>query len=261
MFALAEFARAHGRLPDQHKILNDQFFRIKTSKEIEHPLRVFTSDKEYVKLYIKAIVGEEYNIKTLGIIHNDEELNNFEFPKRCAIKTTAGCDEVIIKQETDTININDIKPWLTKNQYDIHRERNYKTLVPKIIVEELVFDQSRADDIKIFCVKGKVKLIQYDFDRFKNHQQVIFDAQLNNLKACVNCPLYTNEINHPDNLKEMIQVAEKLSEPFSLVRVDMYTNGKKCYMGEITHVHQSSLGHFNSKEAEKRVSKALFETK
>ena len=34
-------------------------------------------------------------------------------------------------------------------------------------------------DYKFYCFKGKVKLIQIDFDRFTNHSRLIFDNNFN----------------------------------------------------------------------------------
>src|SRR5262245_53224967 len=52
----ALFLRKHGRLPRNELMWNDVWYRVKTSDEILDPLRVFVSDKEHVKYYIKAIV-------------------------------------------------------------------------------------------------------------------------------------------------------------------------------------------------------------
>ncbi len=46
------------RWPKKGFLFNDYLFQIKTSNEILDPLRIFVSDKEYVKLYVKATVGK-----------------------------------------------------------------------------------------------------------------------------------------------------------------------------------------------------------
>ena len=63
------FYRGHFRFPTQKPLLNDVFFHIKTSNEITNPLRVFTSDKHLVKIFIKATVGDKYNVPTIKILN------------------------------------------------------------------------------------------------------------------------------------------------------------------------------------------------
>ncbi|HGH1668082.1 TPA: ATP-grasp fold amidoligase family protein, partial [Clostridium perfringens] len=41
-------------------------------------------------------------------------------------------------------------------------------------------------------------------------------------------------IEEPENLDEMIKVAEKLSKPFSYARIDLYNLNGKVYFSEIT---------------------------
>jgi hypothetical protein len=47
--------RKHGRFPSRELLWNDMWYRVKTSGEIEDPLRRFVSDKEYVKQFVREI--------------------------------------------------------------------------------------------------------------------------------------------------------------------------------------------------------------
>ena len=62
----------------------------------------------------------------------------------------------------------------------------------------------------------------------------------------------------PACLKEMISICEKLSNSFSLVRIDLYTNGAKFFVGEITHCSESATGKFMPRESEYIASEMLF---
>src|SRR5262249_54252237 len=61
------FYASHRRRPNNSMTFNDVLYRIKTTDKILDPLRVFITDKEFVKLYIKAVVGDEYNVPTLAV--------------------------------------------------------------------------------------------------------------------------------------------------------------------------------------------------
>lgn len=52
-----QFLQAHGRLPDGRASLNDTLYRIKTSDEILRPERVYTTDKELAKDFIRQRIG------------------------------------------------------------------------------------------------------------------------------------------------------------------------------------------------------------
>ena len=49
----------------------------------------------------------------------------------------------------------------------------------------------------------------------------------------------------PENLNEMIDIAEKLSAPFDYVRVDLYDFAGKVIFGEMTFIHEAGYGRFS----------------
>ena len=81
--AFIAFVRAHRRFPSRKLLFNDVLYRIKTSKELIDPVRVFVSDKEFVKLFVKAVAGDQYNVPTIKILHTIEEVRNYQFPADC----------------------------------------------------------------------------------------------------------------------------------------------------------------------------------
>ena len=48
------------------------------------------------------------------------------------------------------------------------------------------------------------------------------------------CEAVDKDVPMPTNFKEMLRIAEKLSEDFPFVRVDLYNVGGKIYFGELT---------------------------
>ena len=98
------FLKKHHRLPKQQMVWNDVWFRIKTSSEIEDPMRVFVSDKENVKEYVRQVIGDRYNVPTLAILRSPAEVDGFEFPTRCAIKPTHASTHVILREHGEPID-------------------------------------------------------------------------------------------------------------------------------------------------------------
>lgn len=65
----------------------------------------------------------------------------------------------------------------------------------------------------------------------------------------------------PGNMPEMIQVAEKLSEEFTFVRIDLYSDGETIYLGEITNCPANASNMFKPGSAEVDASRLIFGAK
>jgi len=238
------------------KTFNECLLRIKLSNESLNPLRQFVSDKELVKDYIKAHVGDAYNIKTLAILKTCNEIEEYSFQDSCVIKPTHMSSEIIIKNNPlDIIEYKKMKGWLNKNYYFYYRERNYKYLQPKIIVEELLVTQdgSIPNDYKIFCFRGVPIFIQVDFSRFGDHRRNFYTASWKPLSFSLLYQRNLAEEPKPDSLKEMLEVASKLSERFDFIRVDFYAFNGVIKVGELTNFHGSCLERFEPIEADRIV--------
>lgn len=253
-----QFVRFHKRLPTKELRYNDVLHRIKTSDDILDPLRVFVSDKEFLKLYVSAVVGERYVVPTIDVLRTQEAVDAYEFPQECCIKAThtSGC--VILRRNGAFIDRERIKSWFHINYYRLNREANYKLLRPKVIIESLLFGSSNLQDYKIFCLNGRPKLIQVDVDRFIEHKRKYFDAHWQEQDFSIKYPRTERAIPKPANFAEMLIVAAKLSQNFWFVRVDLYSDGTQVYVGEITHCADNADGRFMPATAERPVSNCLF---
>jgi hypothetical protein len=259
IYAKFLFLQTHKRWPQKILKVNDVLFNLKVSKKILDPLRIFVSDKELVKLYIKAKVGDKYNIPTLGVIRNAAEVDNYQFPERCCIKPTHTSNRVIIRKNNENIDLPEIKTWFSLNYYKNSREANYKYLTPKVIIESLVFDCDNAEDYRFFCYKGEPKIILIDIDIRVNRRRLFFDTKWNEMSFSWGYPKAHEKIPKPDNLDEMLNIARKLSADFDFIRIDIYSNGKSCFVGEITNCHASANSPFIPLDAESKVSDMIFE--
>lgn len=259
--ALVNFVIQHKRMPTKKLIFNDYLYGIKTTEEIVNPLRVFVSDKEFVKDYVKAKIGDQYNVPTIAVLHSVEEIKNFSFPSQCCIKPTHASGRVILRQNGEPLDISEIENWFRINYYDRGREANYKTLKPKVIVEPLLFNRSNVEDFKIFCFNGRPRFIQVDIDRYVGHKRKYFDFNWDELDFSIIYPKCQNKLNKPNNFEEMLKVATALSKDFSMIRVDLYSDGQRIYVGELTNVSENASGVFLPPSAELVASELLFQTK
>lgn len=49
-------------------------------------------------------------------------------------------------------------------------------------------------------------------------------------------------MDRPETLDEMLNIARKLSEPFDMVRVDLYSVEDQVFFGELTHYPRGGYG-------------------
>lgn len=209
-------------------------------------------DKFLVKQYVSERIGGEYVIDNYGVWDNFDEIAFDQLPEKFVLKCTHDSGSVVICKDKATFNIEEAKEKLNKglrkNLYWWGREWPYKAVKPRIIAEKCLEDFSDNDlkDYKFFCFNGKVKCFKIDFGRFSNHRANYYDLKCNLLDisevACLSDP--NHQLAFPDNLGEMIDLAEKLSAGFTFLRVDLYSVNDAIFFGEMTLYPASALSPF-----------------
>jgi hypothetical protein len=258
VYAWLHFVMAHGRLPSRRMLFNDVLYRLRVGKGLKSPLRVFVSDKEFVKTYVDDKLGPGHAVSTIAILRSEAEIDAFTFPDRCCIKPTHFSGRVVMRLAGEPVDTGLLRRWLRKSYYTRSREANYRRLAPKIIVEPILFDNPNLPDYKFFCYRGEPRMIQVDFDRATAHSRILFDTEWNPLSFGLGYPIAKRPAPRPANLHQMLDAAAKLSASFDFVRVDFYTNGAQFYIGEITNCHAAGGQRFVPPEAEETASRLLF---
>lgn len=215
-------------------------------------------DKYLVKDYVKEVIGEEYIIPTLGVWNSSEDIDWDSLPQKFVLKTNHGGGNagVIICKDKSTIDVNTIEKQLGRamkqNIYMESREWPYKNIKKKIIAEEFIEDSitNELRDYKFFCFDGEVKFLYVATGRQKYDEPFFnfFDADYNALDFQQGHPRSELIPSKPHCFDEMKIIAEKLSEVFTEVRVDLYEVNGKVYFGEMTFFHMAGLCSFDPKE-------------
>jgi hypothetical protein len=252
------FWRKHKRLPKvQGGLFNDSLFYLKTSDEILDPLRVYISDKEYVKAYIKGKVGEAYNVPTLGVIRSLKDARSYHFPENCVIKPTHMSGPVMFRRNGSKVDHALIGKWFATNYYLAGREANYRYLKPKLIIEPYIFGEERVEDYKFFCVNGKPCAIQVDGARHIRHTRNFYTTDWQELPFTSSHPKGPST-RRPDNLDQMLELAAALSRDFNIIRVDLYSDNTKILVGELTNCPGNSSSRFRPREGEVQMTQLLY---
>lgn len=206
-------------------------------------------DKHEVKKYIANLLGERYVIPTIGSWDKFEEINFDELPDQFVLKCTHDSGGVVVcrdkkifdKKMAERI----IKKSLRRNYYYFGREKPYKDVPHRIICEKYVADlNGELKDYKFFCFNGKIDCIMVVADREKNDAKFYYmDKEWNILPYGRLTRSLPKDfvVSKPDGLREMIEIAEKLSEGFLHVRIDLYNVDGCIYFGEYTFYSQSGF--------------------
>lgn len=218
-------------------------------------------DKYKVRSFVTGKGLEGILVPLIGRFHTLDEVKWDELPDQFVIKTTHGGGglNVIVCDDKSSLDFNKVKEKLAFEPHPVKknsfgREWAYYGLEPGIVVEQLLInkDNPRAgiNDYKIFCYNGHAKYIICDVDRYIGHKRNFYDTQWKNLHITSDCQASDREIEKPENLEGMLQIAEKLSESFPYVRVDLYNVEGKIYFGELTFYPWSGYVQFAPDDAD-----------
>ena len=222
----------------------------------KNPLRTTLSDKYLVREWVKEKIGEKYLVTSLGVWDSFDEIDFSKLPAQFVLKCTHGTQCNIIVDDISHFDKaeakRNIEKWMKLNYAYISFELQYKDIVPRILAEQFI--QNAGNDLydyKIYCYSGKPKYIQFLSDRKHGLRMAYFDTNWNKMNFVHDHPMIEDEIKKPDNLDEMLHVAEVLSEGFPYVRVDLYRldNGELKF-GEMTFTPAGGGQNFMPPEAD-----------
>ena len=273
LYLKLRYFKSYHRFPNlkNPKTYNEKLQWLKLNDR--NPLYTTLVDKYEIKNYIKDKVGEKYVITTLGVWEKFEDINFEILPDQFVLKCTHDSGGLVICRDKSTFDIDKARQKITRslnNNYYWHgREWPYKNVKPRIIAEEYITfssdDLSKQNlnensylniqkkhgllDYKFMCFNGSVKALFLDIgvigngtDHAHEYYRNVYDRNGNLLPCKETRDNYPTDIELPDNLNEMIQIAEQLSNGIPHVRVDLYnTPTGDIKIGEMTFYHGSGL--------------------
>lgn len=108
---------------------------------------------------------------------------------------------------------------------------------PLVVIEELLEQDKKKhlDDYKLYCCNGQVKFALIVTNRGSiRESRTYVDRDWNVLPVRRKGKYSSTAPAQPDNFQTMIELAEKLSSGFPIVRVDFYNVNGHIYVGEMT---------------------------
>lgn len=247
-------------IPDKQMIQFQYWMKLHRKLNLESPRR-YTEKIQWYKLYYRndlmPICVDKYRVrkyiekkglsdilvKLYGVYDKADDIPFDALPQKFVLKTSNGSGTNIICRDKSKIFpqniIEKVNNFLKQSSASAGREWAYAKGTPKIIIEELLEDDSNVDgsisDYKLLCFNGRPEYIVLDIDRFTHHKRNIYDVEWHDLHVVSDCPCIDNRtFDKPRNYERMIEIAKILSEDFPAVRVDLYNINGRIYFGELT---------------------------
>lgn len=201
-------------------------------------------DKYAVRQYIAEKIGESYLVPLVGGPWNTfDEIDFNKLPKQFVLKTTHDSGGVVVCKDSNELDRDSAKRKLNaslkRNYFYSGREWPYKDIPHRIIAEKYMEDSGcdELKDYKILCFNGKPENVMVCTGRASgNVRYYFFDFDWNLLRYNYGDEKLPEDFSMPKpvHLNEMYLLAEKLSEGYRLVRVDLYEANNQVYFGELT---------------------------
>lgn len=214
-------------------------------------------DKYEVKDYVAKIIGNKHILRTLGVWNSFDDIDFSTLPNQFVLKCTHDSGGLVICKDKNDFNFIAAKQKINtclKNKFFYQgREWPYKNVIPRIIAEEYVVDESGVElkDYKFFCFNGKAKVMFLASDRGQSDEETkfdFFDMNFKHLPIKSGHPNSKVHFEKPKNFELMKQLAEQLALDLPHARIDFYDVNGEIYFGEITFFHWSGFVSFEPQE-------------
>lgn len=218
------------------------------------------ADKYRVRKHMIDFGLEKYLVTLYGKWNHENDIEFDKLPNEVIFKANNGDGKGTNMIVRDLHNADKEKlkkifhKWLNdKNLGDLSAEPHYKLMPPCIIAEEVLRLPAGCKsliDYKIWCINGVPLYIWTCSNRDDDGggaDVMTYDIEWN---PHPEFSIFTHEYRHgnllpkPENLSEMIALAEKLSTGIPILRVDLYNIDGVIYFGELTFTSQGGMMDF-----------------
>lgn len=208
-----------------------------------NPVYTDLCDKYKVRSYVAEKIGDSHLIPLIAVWDKPDEIDFSRLPDSFVLKCNHDSGGVVIVKNKRDLNEGQVrrllKTHLKENFFWKGREWPYKNIQKKIVAEQFMVDESGYElkDYKFFCFNGKCKAVFIATDRGTDTRFDFYDTDFRHLNIINGHPMADKKIEKPEKFEEMIILAERLSEGFPQVRVDLYNINGEIYFGEMTFFH------------------------
>lgn len=224
-------------------LLSEKLQKLKIGEYFNNPLVTQCADKLRVRDYVRDVGCGEILNELYHVFNSPDDIEWDILPEEFVLKCNHGCGSVLVcrqKEALDAVAATDLLRKWYGEEYGLERvEYSYRGIEKRVICEKLIRAEAGElpKDIKIFCSFGEPVLAYVISERNEDGGECLdyFTADWEWLP--VRNGTIPNAREHPQkprNWEQLCQYASILSEPFPIVRVDLYNEFGKVIFGELT---------------------------
>ncbi len=207
------------------------------------PLKTQCGDKFAMRSYVES-QGMTHVLPELYAVYDSvSEINWSVLPGKFVMKCSHGCKCNIFcrdKNKLDTaLATQQLDRWMRTDFSKALGEVHYSGMVPRIICEQFL-EQPGVDlvtDYKVYCFGGKAYCTMACAERQENGKPRLdfYDRDWKTILPYASADIKASgRMAPPEAYSEIIQAAERLSQPFPFVRMDFYSINGRAVLGEMT---------------------------
>lgn len=237
------FLRCTGHFADlkNPKTFSEKLLWLKLYRYAKDPFVKQCADKFAVREYVQKC-GLPHLLNPLIAVYNSEKEIVWEnLPTSFVLKWNYGCGFNLLcsnKEECDEqFAKKQLHKWGTTPFWLEHGEFQYKVDNKLLLCERYMLPPPGEDllDYKVYCFHGKpLSILVIRRMQEEEKAAVFMDLQWNVISDIPSRYSKSFLPERPVCLREIIEAAERLSQPFPFVRVDFYQYQNKPVFGELT---------------------------
>lgn len=242
------------------KTFDDKLWYMK--RHFFSPLAVKCADKVLAREYVKDCGFGEILVPVHGIYESIDDVDFGLVPDECYIKCngTSGCNYLYKKNQTDEKWIKKLfQLYQRRNYYKVSKEWVYKDARHQIIIEEKLEEEEGESlkDYRMFCFHGSLKVVMVNIgtatkqgEHAKEVLRSFYTPEFEWIQELriLGDRAASKRVDKPKNWDKMVEIAEKLSQPFAFCRVDLYNVTGKIYFSEMTFFPNGGINNIKPDE-------------
>lgn len=210
----------------------------------QHPLKARCGDKFALRSFVEEHQLGHLLTRLFGVYSSSEEIRLDTLPDRFVLKCSHGCKCNIFCPDKRSLDWKmakaNLDSWMRRDFSKVLGEIHYGSMKPRIICEEFLQDETGytfPTDYKVFCFGGRAYCTMVATARDPNGiaKLAFYDLEWKQkLPYCLPDFATDRDIPKPAAYEEILDCAQKLSQPFPFVRVDFYSINGRAKLGEMT---------------------------
>lgn len=217
-------------------------------------MKFYGPQKDWIKLADKYAVRSYVSDKKLDNIlpqlyakwDDPETIDISKLPQKFVVKVNNGSGDVLIVKDKSKITNQDLilyfAPYFSEKFGYRTAELHYTKMPTAIVAEELLDNDCEFStslvDYKFWCFNGEPEYVFVVSNREKHHADfMLYDKDWSPHPEFCSFNAHYREASilpKPKHFSEMLEMAKKLAEGYTCVRIDLYDTNKQVYFGEIT---------------------------